>query len=134
MPGDIQVTAGILSRGDRILACQRARGSLHSGKWEFPGGKAEPWETLEECLRRELDEELGIQAVIGRRLWVGGHTYPGRDRIELTFFGISTYEGALTNRVFEEIRWVRIAELGEIDFLEADREFIERLMRGEIKL
>ena len=134
MPGGIQVTAGILSHGDRILVCQRARASLHGGKWEFPGGKVELGETLEECLRRELEEELGIRTEIGRRLWAGNHRYPGRDRIELTFFEVKTYAGTLTNQVFEEIRWVRIADLGEIDFLEADREFVDRLVGGEIKL
>jgi 8-oxo-dGTP diphosphatase len=130
----VQVTAGVLSRGDRILACQRARGTLHASKWEFPGGKVEPGETLQECLRRELEEELGIHAVIGRRLWEGGHTYPGRGRITLTFFAISAYEGVLTNLVFEEIRWVRVADLKDIDFLEADREFVERLVNREIRL
>src|SRR5262245_14335788 len=61
----VHVTAGILTRDGKILACQRRADQSHGSKWEFPGGKCEAGESLEECLRRELREELGIEAEIG---------------------------------------------------------------------
>lgn len=126
----IEVAAGLLWRGDRILVCQRARGSRHEGKWEFPGGKIDPGESAQQCLRRELQEELGVRAVVGRRLWTTEHTDAGGLCVRLAFFDVVAYEGEVTNRVFDQIRWVPVAELGEIDFLEADRELVAWLMAG----
>lgn len=130
----VEVAAGLLVRADTVLACQRPSDQAHPGKWEFPGGKREPGETLAECLRRELHEELGIEAEIGREVWRSAHTYPGREPLALTFFAVPTFRGALQNRVFADIRWVRIAALAELDFLEADRELVDRLARGEVTL
>ncbi|MDX2170250.1 MAG: (deoxy)nucleoside triphosphate pyrophosphohydrolase [Deltaproteobacteria bacterium] len=123
----IQVSAGILLRGDGVLACQRAAHQSHPGKWEFPGGKREAGESIEDCMRRELEEELGIEATIGRELWRTAHTYPGRPTVELVFFRIDAFKGEPVNRVFAEIRWMAVARLGELDFLAADRELIARL-------
>lgn len=128
----IQVTAGVLTRADNLLACRRRAGELHEGQWEFPGGKREGCETLPDCLRRELREELAIWAEIGPQLWYATHTYSGREPLELFFFHVPAYTGRVVNRAFAEIRWVPIAALAELDFLEADRGFIELLRRGEI--
>ena len=85
MPKPTEVSAGILTRDGRVLACQRRVGQAHSGKWEFPGGKREPGETIEECLRRELREELGIDAELGAMVWRTEYSYPGRSPIALVF-------------------------------------------------
>jgi mutator protein MutT len=127
LANEIQVTAGVILRGDLVLVCQRPLTGRHPGKWEFPGGKVEPGETLEQCLRRELEEELGIEAQIGRVLWTTRHTYPGTATVALAFFEVQGYGGELTNRAFAQICWVRVEKLGEIDFLDADREFVARL-------
>lgn len=130
----IQVTAGILTRGNRVLACQRPLSRPHPGKWEFPGGKREPGEDLAQCLRRELREELGIAAEIGVELWHTTHAYPRREPIELFFFHIPAYTGRLSNRAFAEVRWVSPGRLASLDFLAADRGLVYRLDRGEIDL
>lgn len=134
MATPIEVTAGILTADGRVLACQRRVGQAHAGKWEFPGGKRERGETIEECLRRELREELGIEAELGEMVWRTNYNYPGRAPIALVFFTVPRYRGTLENREFADIRWVDFAELATLDFLDADRELIDRLVRGEIAI
>ena len=130
----VQVAAGLLVRGRAVLACQRPPDQQHPGKWEFPGGKREAGETLAECLHRELQEELDIEAEIGAVVWSTEHTYAGREPVALTFFAVPAFRGTLRNRVFADIRWMEIAALPELDFLDADRELIDRLARGDIAL
>ena len=125
----VDVSAGILVRDGTVLACQRPLDQSHPGKWEFPGGKREPGETREECLRRELREELGIEAEVGGELWRSEHTYPGRPTVALTFFRVDRFAGEPRNLVFAEIRWVTLGELQRLDFLAADRELIAHLPR-----
>lgn len=127
----LQVTAGVIVRGRDVLICQRQEGTRHAGKWEFPGGKREAEESLPECLRRELDEELGIAAEIGDQLWQETHCYPNGRPFELFFFLVPSYQGEPVNRVFAEIRWVPLGGLGAFDFLEADRVFVAHLDRRE---
>ena len=132
----VEVAAGILTDGRSILACRRALDGAHPLKWEFPGGKREPSESLVDCLARELREELGIDARIGAEVWRTRHRYEGRDPVELYFFRVEAIAGAPANvaRAFAEIRWVPIGELSRLDFLDADRPLVERIDRGEIAL
>jgi 8-oxo-dGTP diphosphatase len=123
----VDVSAGILVRDGLILACQRPANQSHPGKWEFPGGKREPGETTAECLRRELREELGIEAEVGPQLWQSEHTYPGRAPVALTFFRVDHFGGEPRNLVFADMRWVALADLARLDFLAADRELIDLL-------
>jgi len=126
------VTAGILTDGDRVLICQRRSGSHFGLKWEFPGGKVEPAESPEGCLRRELAEELGIEAEVGPEICRIDHQYPGSLAVRLFFFRILGFAGTPVNLAFERMAWVRREEILGYDFLEADREVVERLARGEI--
>src|SRR5262245_26536862 len=119
----VHVTAGVIIRAGQVLVCQRSASGHHPGKWEFPGGKVEPGEDLAACMRRELEEELGIDATVGRVLWRTHHQYPTRDPIELTFLLVPHYQRAIANRVFAAMAWVRIADLTSVDFLDGDREF-----------
>ena len=130
----IQVTAGVIISDETVLVCQRPPGKWHAGKWEFPGGKVEPGESLEAGMQRELREELGIEASVGRVVWQTRHQYPNRDPIELTFFLIPKYGGTLSNRVFAAIEWAPTSDLATFDFLDADRDFINALARGEVRL
>lgn len=128
----IQVTAGVIARAGMVLVCQRPAGGDHPGKWEFPGGKVESGESLEGGVRRELQEELGIEADVGEVLWRTVHQYPGRAPFVLSFFAIRQYRGTISNRCFADIRWVSVAELDTLDFLEGDREFIALLQSGRV--
>ncbi len=128
----IVVTAGILRDGERVLVCQRRAGSRFGLKWEFPGGKVEPRETPEACLQRELREELGIQAEVGPEIYRTEFQYSNGFAVRLLFFRISRFVGTPVNQDFERIEWARPSELPGYDFLEADRELVDRMARGEM--
>ena len=85
-------------------------------------------------MRRELEEELGIDATVGPALWRTRYQYPGRDPIELTFFLIQGYTGTLANRAFAAIDWVPTVDLPAIDFLDGDKEFVAQLVSGRIRV
>jgi len=129
--GPIPVAAGILQRGGRILICQRHRADPYGLQWEFPGGKVRDGETGERALRRELQEELAIEAEVGQEVFRLRHRYPDR-HVEVAFFQVMSFKGEPCNRVFEAIAWVPRADLPSYDFLEADRDLVERVARGEI--
>ena len=93
----ITVVAGLIQQGGRLLVCQRRRDGAFALKWEFPGGKVEPGETHEHGLRRELREELGIEAHIGPEAYRTRHDYPGKYTVELLFYHIVDFSGALHN-------------------------------------
>jgi 8-oxo-dGTP diphosphatase len=115
-----------------VLVCQRRSDQPMSLKWEFPGGKIEPGETAEEALARELDEELGIAATIGRRVAQIRHKYRNGGSIDLQFFVVDQFHGDLNNRIFNDMRWAPLAELPAFDFLAADLGLIRDLAEGRL--
>ncbi|MGH9483305.1 MAG: (deoxy)nucleoside triphosphate pyrophosphohydrolase [Terriglobales bacterium] len=123
------VVAGIVRRQGTILICQRRREAAHALEWEFPGGKLEPGETEPAGLARELREELGIAAEVGKLAARLRHRYPGGEELELAFYEVPSFAGAPQNRVFEAIAWVRPSELGRYPFLAADRPLLARLAK-----
>jgi|SRR5579863_9313058 len=127
----ILVAAGILVDGDQILICQRHHRDAYGMQWEFPGGKARQGEEMKDALRRELKEELAIDAEVGEEVFRLRHRYPDR-YVEVAFFSISSYQGTITNRVFEAVQWSPREQLTRFEFLEADRELVGRMARGEI--
>src|SRR5882724_7952737 len=97
-----RVVAALILKNDKILACQRTRHQTMPLKWEFPGGKIEDGEQPRDALRRELDEELGIQAEIGDEVSRIRHEYPNGGSVELRFFTVRQYAGTLENRIFRD--------------------------------
>src|SRR5919204_4586440 len=128
----ITVAAGILKQDERILICQRKRTGAFPLQWEFPGGKVEAGEDVQTCLRRELHEELAIEAEIGREVSAFQYTYPNGFQVNLVFFRVDAFTGEITNRAFEQILWVEPTELLNYDFLEGDRALVARLAGGEL--
>ena len=126
------VVAALLWEQGRLLICQRSLDGDFPGKWEFPGGKVEPEEDAPAALQRELREELGIAAEIGEQVWSVEHQYPGRDPVLLLFYAVSSYRGAIENRVFEQIQWVLPEQLPGYDFLEGDLILVQKLADGSI--
>jgi len=121
------VVAAVIRREERILICRRHSEQAHPLKWEFPGGKVEAGESPSEALRRELIEELQIDARIGEEVERYEYCYPGGRPLLLIFYAVDRFEGEPRNCVFHEIRWADAAALPQFDFLEGDVEFVKRL-------
>ncbi len=127
------MAAGILSRGNRFLVCQRRGDGPFPHKWEFPGGKIEAGEGARAALDRELKEELNVTVAEAREVFRHVHDYPGGTRVELVFFEVLSCEGNPRNQVFERIEWVAAGTLEELDFLEGDRPLVRALRDGALK-
>jgi 8-oxo-dGTP diphosphatase len=128
-----RVVAGILLLGDEILCCQRSTSDPFPLKWEFPGGKIEPDETPEQALARELVEELAIHAEIGALVEIIRHSYTPGVVIELHFFRVDRWTGEMQNIIFNDVRWVKRPGITALDFLEADRELVQRIADGALR-
>lgn len=118
--------------GTEILVCQRRPDQPMSLKWEFPGGKIEAGETAEQALSRELEEELGIAAVIGPRVAQIRHRYRNGGTIDLQFFTVKQFDGELNNRIFNAMVWAPLSALPAYDFLAADLSLIRDLSEGKL--
>ena len=131
----MMVVAALIQWNGKLLACQRRHGSKFELMWEFPGGKTEPGEALEQALARELREELGVAARIGPEIYRVRHRYPEmREGIELVFFAVSVNPAEVKNLDFEQIVWREPASLPALNFLPADRELIDKLANGSLRL
>ena len=120
------MAAGLISRDGQYLITRRKAETHLGGFWEFPGGKREPGESLEACLRRELREELGIEITPPVFFRVIRYDYPEKT-VELHFFFCSIVAGEERALGCDEIRWVAAGELGGFEFPPADRPLIEAL-------
>jgi 8-oxo-dGTP diphosphatase len=121
----LRVVAAVIARNGRVLIGQRRAGGSHAFEWEFPGGKVEGGESLRTALARELQEELGIEAEIGRE--ITRYVHPARTPLELIFFEVCRFAGEPVNRAFADIRWVLTSELLQYPFLDGDRRVIRTL-------
>lgn len=126
------VVAAIIQRDNKLLICQRTRHQPFPLEWEFPGGKIEPGEKPEAALHRELEEELGILAVIGRRVATISHRYSPESQVELQFFLVEQFEREIQNLIFRDVRWVEKHELPTYDFLQADIKLVQQLAAGKL--
>ena len=127
-----QVVAALILKDGKVLVCQRTRNQSMPLKWEFPGGKIEDGEQPRDALRRELEEELGIDARIGEEVARIRHDYKNGGAVELRFYVVNEYAGEMENRIFRDMRWAKRSELPNYDFLEADRELVKDLATGKI--
>src|SRR3989338_5816480 len=113
-----QVTAAVLVKDGKILIAQRKLGDFLAGKWEFPGGKLEPGETPEVCLRRELREEFGVDTKIGAFICSSKFEYKHLP-IELLAYRAEHLSGEFKLNDHDRIEWVAPAELQDYDFCSA---------------
>ena len=127
-----QVAAGLIVRESKLLICQRTKHQPMPLKWEFPGGKIEHGEQPTDALRRELEEELGIDATVGDEVARIKHVYRNGGAVELRFFVVRHFAGELENRIFKDVRWVERSELPTYDFLEADLGLVQELAAGKL--
>lgn len=127
-----KVVAALIVRDGKLLVCQRTRHQTMPLKWEFPGGKIEEGEGPVAALVRELDEELGIRATVGKKVATVRHYYRGGGAVELQFYVVEHYQGEAENRIFRDIQWVAPARLPQYDFLEADLSLVRDLSAGKL--
>jgi 8-oxo-dGTP diphosphatase len=122
----IEVAAGLVFREGKLLISRRAEGSHLSGFWEFPGGKREPNESFEECLRRELREELGIEVEVRQLIQSLTHEYPEKT-VHLKFFHCDWLGNEPRALQCAAFKWVTREELGQHHFPPADNRLLESL-------
>ncbi len=117
---------GVLVEEGLVLVARRRPGKHLEGSWEFPGGKVQPGETCEQALRREFQEEIGVDFDAACELCEVEHRYVDRT-VLLTFFLCTGMRGEASGRERQEIRWVDAGELEELPTPEANRAVIRRL-------
>jgi len=129
----IEVSAAVLTRGGKVYIQQRPHGGLMGGLWEFPGGKRLPKETEEECLQREIREELGISVSIAKKLMTIRHSYT-QFRVTLHVFWCPWQSGRIRATQCEQWKWVRYEDLNDYTFPAANARIVNTLMRNGGKL
>jgi len=126
----ITVAVGLIIRHQKeILLCQRKAHLPYPLKWEFPGGKVMDGEHVEDCLHRELAEELGIEAKIGKLYHRGKYVYPDSGTFDVSYFLVPSFRCGMVNNVFAGLRWVSIIELATFDILEGNTEVVQKLLK-----
>jgi 8-oxo-dGTP diphosphatase len=120
------VAAAIIARNGRYLIARRKPGVHLAGFWEFPGGKCESGESMEDCLRRELLEELGVRLSAAVPFQTIRHAYPEKT-VELHFFRCTIGAGEAKARDCAEIRWVDPSDLVLYRFPPADEAVLKAL-------
>jgi 8-oxo-dGTP diphosphatase len=126
-PRAVEVVVGLIDDGaGRWLVNCRPAGTPLAGFWEFPGGKRQVGESPLAALKRELDEELGIEVLAAERVLELGHDYPDK-RVQLDVWRVLDYRGAVTAREGQPLRWVHLQELRRLALLEADGPIVDWL-------
>ena len=121
----IEVVAAIIQRDGAYFATQRGYGEFE-GMWEFPGGKIEPGESREVALKREIQEELGVDIAIENLLCTTEYDYPSF-HLTMHCYICSIEAGEIVLREHKSARWLRPAELGSVEWLPADKDVISQL-------
>ena len=121
-----KVTAAIIIKGNKVLIAQRAPVDKLAGKWEFPGGKLELGETPQECLKREISEELDVEIEVSGFFGESIYAYHS-GTIKLMAFWCKWISGDFTLKVHSQIAWVNHVELDLYDFAPADIPLMEKL-------
>lgn len=124
------VTASILKKENRYLVTRRAPGEKLAGYWEFPGGKVEGDESFEECLAREIKEELSLDIDVGNLFHEVVHQYDGGGII-LKAFHSEWISGALSLSVHDDYKWLEAGEILKLKLAPADIPIAEKLKHAD---
>ena len=123
----IHVTAGIVLRDGQVFLTKRAQTAHQGGKWEFPGGKVEQGESIEQALVRELDEEIGIKVTTATPFMTICHDYPEK-KVILDFALVSRFEGEPSGCEGQQFDWFDIGAIAELDFPDANQAVVNKLL------
>lgn len=123
----IPVVTGFIRKSGLVLVGQRPEGHSLAGQWEFPGGKIELGENPEQALKRELHEELGIEAEVGTLRHSHTHSYGDRG-ILILFYDVTLWKGEPKSQHHTELRWIKPEELQTMEIPEANRKILPKLM------
>ncbi len=127
----LKVTCAIILHNEKILVVQNSSDSDHPFKWEFPGGKIKIEETPEDCIKREIIEELEIEIEICQKMNSVEFDYEFKQIVLIPFL-CSIKNGEIKLNEHNEFKWINIDELGEIDFSDADKKLIQQKQNLEI--
>ena len=127
----ITVTAAIIWQDGKVLITKRPEGTHLEGLWEFPGGKKEVNETLEECITREIREELGVQVIPEKLLLTVRHEYETKI-VDLHIFECALIDGTPVPMEGQDMKWVRPCDMSGYTFPPPDIEFISRMQKNSI--
>ncbi|MDZ4676789.1 MAG: 8-oxo-dGTP diphosphatase MutT [Oligoflexia bacterium] len=124
----IPVVTGLMRKNGKILLGLRPQGESLAGSWEFPGGKIDQGETPEQALKRELMEELAIEAEIGELRLVHTHSY-GERGVLLMFYDVHFWKGEPKTVYHEDLKWVDPDEMEKLQIPEANRNILKKLIK-----
>ena len=123
----ILVTGAIIQNDNNFLIGRRGKDEKSAGMWEFPGGKLEEGESPKECIKRELKEELNIDAEIGELFSSYTYNYP-HVSYELFFFKVNSFFGEPVKSVHDKLKWEKLKNFYKYDFLPGDGPLIDKLI------
>jgi mutator protein MutT len=122
----VDVAAALVFRHGKVLITRRLADSHLGGLWEFPGGKRKPDETFEQCVARELQEELGVKISVGELFETVSHRYAEKT-VRLKFFVCQLPKGEPRPLGCAAIQWIGKTELDDFEFPAADARLLKKL-------
>ncbi|GLS82208.1 8-oxo-dGTP diphosphatase MutT [Paraferrimonas haliotis] len=126
-PETILVAVAVIAKGTKILIAKRAAEQHQGDKWEYPGGKVEAGESVEQALVRELDEELGIKVQSQQALLEISHQYPEKT-VKLMVQWVDEFDGNPVGRENQPLRWVEAQDLPSFTFPDANGPITEAIV------
>ena len=124
----VHVAVGVIVRQQQVLLALRSNKQHQGGKWEFPGGKVEPDETVAQALTRELLEEVAINVTETSSFMQLEYAYPEKT-VLLDIYLVTDFTGEPHGLEGQPLQWVNIADLSSIKFPDANRPIVERLQQ-----
>lgn len=124
----VHVAVGVIVRQQQVLLALRSSNQHQGGKWEFPGGKVEPDETVAQALTRELLEEVAINVTETSSFMQLEYAYPEKT-VLLDIYLVTDFTGEPHGLEGQPLQWVNIADLSSIEFPDANQPIVERLQQ-----
>jgi 8-oxo-dGTP diphosphatase len=122
----VNVAVGVITKDNLFFVCRRKAHQHQGNKWEFPGGKLEADESVEQALKRELREEIGIELVSSIPLITIEFNYPDK-HVNLLVQVVQRFTGTAHGAEGQESKWVNFSELRLLDFPAANQQIIQKL-------